>query len=129
MGMHEEIQAELAEAFDDPDGLADAVKPVTGIRKVKGEYDPEIGGSPEITTHYVGRGVFGSYQAREVDGSLIEATDERLLILQNELFIAEDGQPTTVAAVPTIGDTIEGKRVLNVSRDPADATFTVQLRV
>lgn len=129
MGMREEIQAGLAEAFDDPDGLADAVKPVAGMRKVKGEYDPEIGGSPEITTHYVGRGVFGSYQAREIDGSLIQTTDERLLILQNELFIAESGEATAVAAVPAIGDTIAGKRVLNVSRDPADATFTVQLRV
>lgn len=38
--MREEIQAELAEAFDDPDGLADAVKPVMGVRKIAGEYDP-----------------------------------------------------------------------------------------
>ncbi|MEG2900685.1 MAG: hypothetical protein RR983_10245, partial [Massilia sp.] len=44
-GMREEVQADLAEAFDDPDGLADAVKPVAGSRTVKGGYDPAIGGT------------------------------------------------------------------------------------
>lgn len=40
MGMREELQAELAEAFDDPDGLVDTVKAVAGSRTVKGGYDP-----------------------------------------------------------------------------------------
>ncbi|AZF37697.1 hypothetical protein C4J88_2915 [Pseudomonas sp. R4-39-08] len=129
MGMREEIQAELAEAFDDPDGLADAVKPVTGVRKVAGEYDPDLGGeTPETTVTYVGRGVLGSYLSKEIDGSLIQTTDKKLLVLQNELFISEDGVPTAVAAVPAIGDIVNGLRVMNVSADPADATWTAQLR-
>jgi len=130
MGMREEIQADLAEAFDDPDGLADAVKPMMGMRAVAGEYDPVTGFETEGSTLvYAGRGVFGSYSIREIDGSLIETTDEKLLVLQNELFVSVDGLPTAVAAVPAIGDIIGGKRALSISEDPAKATFTIQLRV
>lgn len=130
MGMREEIQAEMAEAFDDPDGLADAVRSLTGTRTVEGEYDPVTGTETEGSTlTYTGRGVFGSYSVREVDGSLIETTDEKLLILQNELVVAVDGVPSLTIATPEIGDIISGKRALNVSEDPAKATFTIQLRV
>lgn len=128
MGMREEIQTELAEAFDDPDGLADAVRLFTGQREGEGQYDPVTGVvAPSLIT-YGGRGVFGSYESKEIDGSLVLATDEKLLILQNELFITDNGTATTTAAVPAVGDIIAGKRVMRVSRDPADATFTVQLR-
>lgn len=129
MGMREEIQTEMAEAFDEPDGLADAVKPVTGVRKVVGEYDPDLSGAPEVTTTYGGRGVFGSYLAKEIDGSLIQTTDEKLLILQNELYVTVEGAPTAMIAEPKIGDIIVGKRALNVSQDPVRATWTIQLRV
>lgn len=129
MGIREEIQAELAEAFDDLDGLADAVKPVVGVRKVLGEYDPETGTAPEVLITYCGRGVFGSYLTKEIDGSLIQTTDEKLLILQNELFITFLATPTAILAEPKIGDIIGGKRALYISQDPAGATWTVQLRV
>lgn len=130
MGMREEIQAEMAEAFDDPDGLADAVKPVLGARAVAGEYDPVTGFETEGSTLvYVGRGVFGSYSVREIDGSLIETTDEKLLVLQNELFVSPEGVATALIAAPAIGDIINGKRALNITEDPAKATFTIQLRV
>lgn len=128
MGMREELQAELAEAFDDPDGLADAVKPVEGSRKSSPVYDPSTGTTTGGTVTYAGRGVFGNYLAKEIDGSLIQTTDEKLLILQNELFISATGVPNLTRAEPQIGDTIGGKRVLNVSQDPAGATWTVQLR-
>lgn len=129
MGMREEIQADLAEAFDDPDGLADAVKPVAGSRTVKGGYDPAIGGTvPASTIHYAGRGVFGSYLAKEIDGSRIQTEDVKLLLLQNELFERQAGAVTDVPAAPKIGDQVSGYRALNVSQDPAQATWTVQLR-
>lgn len=129
MGMREELQAELAEAFDDPDGLADAVRPVAGARTIKGGYDPEIGGTvPASTLHYTGRGVFGSYLAKEIDGTRIQTEDVKLLILQNELFEGQAGAVTDVPALPKIGDQVSGYRALNVSQDPAQATWTVQLR-
>lgn len=129
MGMREEIQADLAEAFDDPEGLADAVKPVAGTRTVKGGYDPEIGGTvPASTIRYSGRGVFGSYLAKEIDGSRIQTEDVKLLVLQNELFEEQGGLVTETPAFPKIGDQISGYRALNVSEDPAQATWTFQLR-
>lgn len=129
MGMREELQAELAEAFDDPDGLADAVKPVAGTRTIKDGYDPEIGGTaPASTIHYTGRGVFGNYLAKEIDGSRIQTQDAKLLVLQNELFEGQAGATTDIAATPKIGDQVNGHRVLDVSEDPARATWTLQLR-
>jgi len=129
MGMREEIQAELAEAFDDPDGLADAVKPVAGSRGVKGGYDPGIGGTvPASTIQYAGRGVFGSYLAKEIDGTRIQTEDVKLLVIQNELFEGQAGAVTDAPATPKIGDQVSGYRVLNVSEDPAQATWTIQLR-
>lgn len=128
MGMREELQAELAEALDDPDGLGDAVSPVEGSRKSSPVYDPSTGTTTGGTVTYTGRGVFGSYLGKEIDGSLIQTTDVKLLILQNELFVSIAGATTPTSAEPKIGDTVGGQRVLNVSQDPAGATWTVQLR-
>lgn len=126
MGLRDDLQRDLAEAFDTD--LADAVNPVVGVRKVQGEYDPDSGSTSETVTNYAGRGVFGKYLAKEIDGSLIQTTDEKLTILQNELFITLAGEPTETPAIPVIGDVIGGKRAMNVSQDPAKATWTVQLR-
>ncbi|AVU77064.1 hypothetical protein [Pseudomonas rhizophila] len=126
MGLRDDLQRDLAEAFDTD--LADAVNPVVGVRKVQGEYDPDSGTTPETITNYAGRGVFGKYLAKEIDGSLIQATDEKLTILQNELFITLLGESTETLAIPEIGDVIGDKRAMNVSQDPAKATWTVQLR-
>lgn len=129
MGMREEIQADLAEAFDDPDSLADAVRPVAGSRAIKGGYDPDLGGTvPASTLHYSGRGVFGSYLAKEIDGSRIQTEDVKLLVLQNELLEQHDGQTSDVLVTPKIGDLVSGFRTLDVSEDPARATWTIQLR-
>lgn len=127
MGLRRELQAELAQAFDTD--LADAVAVVDGSRSVPGTYDPEKGGStPATTLHYVGRGVFGQYKAREIDGTRILATDVRLKALQNELFVKDGGTVTDDPATPAIGDRIGGYRVMNVGQDAAKATWTIQLR-
>ncbi|MEN5036888.1 hypothetical protein [Pseudomonas sp. TWI929] len=129
MSLRDEIQADLAEAFDDPDGLADAVRPVAGSRTVKGDYDPNLGGAtPTTAIRYSGRGVFDNYQAQEIDGSRIQTEDVKLLVLQNEMFEEQAGVVTETPATPKIGDQVSGFRVLNVSEDPAQATWTIQLR-
>lgn len=126
MGLRDELQADLAQAFDTD--LADAVGAVDGSRSVRGDYDPAIGGAPETTVFYAGRGVFGQYKAREIDGTRILATDVRLKALQNELFMKESGVVTATPAVPAIGDRISGYRVINVGQDAAKATWAIQLR-
>ena len=129
MGLREDIQSGLAESFDDPDGLADAVQPVAGSRTLKGAYDPGLGGAaPASTIQYSGRGVFGSYVATEIDGARIQTEDVKLLVLQNELFEQQAGVLGESPAVPKIGDQVSGYRALNVSEDPARATWTIQLR-
>lgn len=127
MGIRSELQAELGQAFDTD--LADAVAPVDGTRSVPGAYDPEKGGSTSATTlHYAGRGVFGQYKDREIDGTRILASDVRLKALQNELLMKEGDQITANPAIPAIGDRISGYRVMNVGQDSAKATWTIQLR-
>ncbi|KPM67233.1 hypothetical protein HB13667_07555 [Pseudomonas putida] len=127
MGLRRELQAELAQAFDTD--LADAVAVVDGSRSVPGAYDPEKGGSTLATTlHYAGRGVFGQYKAREIDGTRILASDVRLKALQNELLVKDGDAVTEVPAAPAIGDRISGYRVMDVGQDAAKATWTIQLR-
>ncbi len=126
MGIRSDLQAELGRAFDTD--LADAVAPVDGSRSVQGAYDPGLGGSTSTTLNYAGRGVFGQYQAREVDGTRILASDVRLKVLQNELFMKDGEEVTDTPAIPAIGDRISGCRVMNVGQDPAKATWTIQLR-
>ncbi|AMS13145.1 hypothetical protein A3218_01995 [Pseudomonas chlororaphis] len=126
MGLRDDLQRDLAEAFDTD--LADAVKPVAGVRTTQGEYDPDSPTPGETITTYAGRGVFGKYRSAEIDGTLIQTADEKLTILQNELFITLLEAPTATLAVPEIGDVIGDKRAMNVSQDPAGATWTVQLR-
>ncbi|WP_299231709.1 glutamate 5-kinase [uncultured Halomonas sp.] len=116
MGLRDDIQADIAAAFDAD--LADAVRAFSASREVPGSvFDPTTGTYPSTTETYTGRGVFGGYSAQEVDGQHVLATDVKLTALQNELTDA-----------PKIGDTLDGYRVINVGKDPASATWSIQLR-
>ena len=126
MGLRDELTADLAEAFDTD--LADAVTALVGTRQIDGQYDPVTGEHSTSTISYGGRGVLGSYRNEEIDGSLILATDTKLTVLQAELFITENGERTTVIATPAVGDMINGMRAQRVGKDPAGATWVVQLR-
>lgn len=124
VGIRDDLQADIAEAYDDADGLADAVRSFTGSREVPGEYDP-VTGTSATTVAYSGRGVFGSFRQEEVDGQHILATDEKLSgVLQNELIHDSDGTP----AAPMVDDVVDGKRVTAVMQDPASATWSMALR-
>lgn len=115
MGMKEDIQNDLKEAFDGD--LADAVKAFTGSRAVNLNYDPVSNTQLTDADNYSGRGVFGSYSINEVDGASILATDIKLVCLQSE-----------VSDTPSVSDIINGLRIIKVGKDPADATWILQLR-
>ncbi len=115
MGIREDVQRDIAEAFDTD--LADAVRAFTLTRVTGTGYDPLTGDETQTTDTFDSRGVFGGFKTEQVDNQHILATDEELTVLQNEL-------DTT----PEIGDDITGKRVMNVWADPAGATWTIQLR-
>ena len=120
--MRDELQAELAEAFND--GLADAVDSFTCEKPIySGEFDFETQTYPVVGSEsYSGRGVlFGSYLKDLVKPADYQAEDAKAIVLQNEL-----------TAVPQIGDvwaTSKGDfKVVNIGADPVAATYTIQLR-
>ncbi|MDO8033583.1 hypothetical protein ACWYXK_14010 [Janthinobacterium lividum] len=47
---------------------------------VKGEYDPDLGTAPSTTTDYEGTGVKINYETENIDGTLILAGDQQLLL-------------------------------------------------
>ena len=120
MGLHDEITADIKEAFNTD--LADAVQPFTGSRTVQGEPSIEdiltnTVGSNSTIVNYSGRGVFGGYSEFEVDNESIMANDVKLTALQSE-----------VTARPQLDDNINGYQVVAVNQDPASITYTIQLR-
>lgn len=122
MGMRDELQEELAEAFSTD--LADAVDTFTCEKPIySGEFDFETQTYPVVGSEsYSGRGVlFGSYQKDLVKPADYQAEDAKAIVLQNE-----------VTAVPQIDDvwaTSKGDfKVVNIGADPTDSIWTCQLR-
>lgn len=117
MGLREDIQRDMAEAFDTD--LSDAVKAFTGGITLPGAVDPitEVS-TPGVVIAYTGRGVFVDYRIDLIDGESIKATDQQLIALINEV----------IGGVPQVGHKINGFDVLNVQMDPAEAHYEIQLR-
>ena len=117
MGMREDIQKDMAEAFDTD--LADAVVPFSGGITLPGDWDPVTEtGSGDVVIAYTGRGVMDSYKDQRVDGMNILATDQLLIALTNEV----------IGGTPAIGHKINGFSVINIQPDPAGAHYEIQLR-
>ena len=83
MGIRDELQTEVAAAFDTD--LKDAVKDFTGTYTVRGDWDPvtETGSETQVT--YSGRGVLARYKLRRIDGVNILHGDLKLTALVNEV--------------------------------------------
>ncbi len=122
MGLREELQADIAEAFNID--LEDAVSEFTCTKIIySGEMDFATQTYPIIGNEtYSGRGVlFGSYQKDMVKPVDYQVTDCKAIVLQSE-----------VIGVPQISDiwmTVKGEfKVVNIGADPVDAIWKVQLR-
>ena len=121
----------ISQAFNK--SLRDAVLPFTGSRKGfggdGGVYNPETdqyenaeGTTGDIT--YTGRGVFGKFSDSELLSNGINITDTKLTCL-----VAEVGEVPQVDDIITFNKLGEKSlRVMNVSVDPAQVAYTVQLR-
>ena len=114
MGLNSEITADIANAFDTD--LSDAVTEFTAIRRVHSANDWPINDNTGKDEEYQGRGVFGSYHAYEVDGETVRREDVKLIALQAE------------TAEIKLNDKINGMSVINITKDPADVAWFVQLR-
>lgn len=123
MGMRDELQEELAEAFSTD--LADAVDSFTCEKPIySGEFDFETQTYPVVGNEsYSGRGVlFGSYQKDLVKPADYQAEDAKAIVLQNE-----------VTGIPQIGDvwvtSRGGFKVVNIGVDPTDSIWMCQIRM
>lgn len=81
------------------------------------------GGTNASTLSYPARGFTESYRASQIDGDLVRRGDRKVVLL---------GATIPGRVVPEAGDrlTIEGRTfsVVRVERDPAAATYTLQVR-
>lgn len=122
MGMRDELQEELAAAFDED--LADAVDTFTCEKLIySGEFDFETQTYPVVgSDSYSGRGVlFGSYLKDMVKPIDYQVTDSKAIVLQNEV--------TQVPQIDDVWATSKGDfKVVNIGEDPVAAAYTLQLR-
>lgn len=121
----------ISQAFDK--SLKDAVLPFTGSRKGfggdGGVYNPETDQyeNAEGTTgdiSYSGRGVFGKFSDSELLSNGINITDTKLTCLVAE--VSEVPQVDDIITFNKLGE--KSLRVMNISVDPAQVAYTVQLR-
>jgi len=125
MGIREEIQAELAEAFDTD--LADAVSHFAGTYMGPGEWDPISESSTAQPMNYNGRGVLAGYDSRRIDDLNIKAGDVRLVCLANEVSDRPQVGHQISAMDLITGETVT-YRVVTADMDPAQAHYEIQLR-
>ncbi|AZQ95484.1 glutamate 5-kinase [Moraxella catarrhalis] len=114
--MRQEITADIANAFNTD--LADAVKDFTAKRVILSDDDWAVNDTQVLSTiNYSGRGVFTSFSAHEIDNQTIMQSDVKLICLQDEL-----------TEIPQIDDEINEMKIISISHDPAEVSFTIQLR-
>ncbi|EXB07248.1 hypothetical protein [Acinetobacter baumannii] len=120
MGLREELQAEIAEAFDED--LADAVHTFTCERIVSTSWNPKTNTSENVVENYSGRGVlFGSYNQYEIQTLGVLATDNKAVILQNEVTMVPKIDDEWITGLGTF-------RVIHIQQDPAATIWKCQLR-
>ena len=125
MGLREDIQTDLAEAFDTD--LADAVVPFTGEYLGPGVRNPITEETTAQPVFYSGRGILDSYDSRRIDSINVKVGDVQLICLANET--------TDIPAVGhkiAVEDLLTGQqatyRVVSPGIDPAKAHYEIQLR-
>lgn len=125
MGIRDELQTEVAAAFDTE--LQDAVNEFAGGYTVRGAWDPVTETGTEALVTYSGRGVLARYKLRRIDGVNILHGDVKLTALVNEVT-----DKPAVGHVITTPDPITGELqrydIITASADSAGAVYSIQLR-
>lgn len=125
MGIRDELQTEVAAAFDTD--LQDAVKDFTGTYTVRGDWDPvtETGSETQVT--YSGRGVLARYKLRRIDGVNILHGDLKLTALVNEVTDKPAVGHFVTAPEPITG-VPQRYEIITAAVDSAGAAYSIQLR-
>ena len=126
MGLRDELQADLAQAFNTD--LADAVLAFTGEYIGPGVWDPVNETTTAQPVTYTGRGVLSRYEDSRIDNVNILVGDLRLTALANEVTDTPDVGHKISA--PDLMDRTKQAVYLvkSVRSDPASATYRLQLR-
>ncbi|WP_425254408.1 hypothetical protein ACPJXG_12185 [Janthinobacterium sp. NFX145] len=95
---------------------------------VTGEYDPGLGTAPSATTDYEGKGVKINYEAENIDGMLIQAGDQKLLLSPLQRNGAPMPQPTAADLVLFGGANYTVKAVETTAPVDVAVLRTLQLR-
>ena len=127
MGMRDDLQAELAEAFDSADWLGDAVNAFAGSYVVASEVDPVTEESTSQTVTYSGRGVLSGYSLSRIDGVNILHGDLKLTALTNEVT-DKPAENHVITAPDLVTGIQQAYKVVTVGTDAAKATYSIQLR-
>ena len=95
--------------------------PMVLIKVRQGNRGEATSGPNPVSTEYSVKGFLSHYKVSQIDGTLVQVNDRKALLL---------GESVPVA--PSPGDLIraEGKtwKVITVTRDPAGATYSCQVR-
>ncbi|MFH8134212.1 glutamate 5-kinase [Pantoea osteomyelitidis] len=125
MGIREEIQTEIAAAFNEE--LADAVVDFSACYVVRSGWDPVTETGNETIVTYGGRGILAAYALSRIDGVNILKGDVRLIALKNEVSaVPKEGH--TVTAPDLIIGMHQAYTIISVKVDPAAASYVIQLR-
>ena len=126
MGIRDELQAELAEAFDTD--LADAVNVFDGQYIIRGDdWDPVTETSTDTVIEYSGRGIFAHYSLNKIDNINILSGDLKLTALVNEVS-GTPGVNHKITTKDLVTIELIVYTIKSVGTDPAGATYSIQLR-
>ena len=95
---------------------------------VTGEYDPDLGTAPSTTADYEGTGVKINYEAENIDGTLIQAGDQELLLSPLQRNGLPIPQPTAADLVLFGGASYTVKAVETTAPVDVAVLHTLQLR-
>ena len=95
---------------------------------VTGEYDPSLGTAPSTSTDYEGTGVKINYETENIDGTLIQAGDQQLLLSPLQRNGTSIPAPTTADLVLFGGASFTVKAVATTAPVDVAVLHTLQLR-
>ncbi|MFP8620509.1 glutamate 5-kinase [Klebsiella grimontii] len=125
MGIRDELQTEVAAAFDTD--LQDAVNEFTGSYTVRDDWDPVMETGNKVQVTYTGRGVLARYKLRRIDGVNILHGDLKLTALVNEVTDKPAVGHFVTAPDPITG-VLQRYEVITAAADSAGAAYSIQLR-
>lgn len=118
------LEGEIAEIVSDALESANLPIDIVVSRTTAADPDPStpwIPGTP-TTVNYACRGFVDDYRADQIDGSVIQRNDRKVIVLTPSLAIT----PVPGDSVTARGETLT---VINVRADPALATWELQSRL